>query len=76
MAEDRTSVPVIALSPSEARLVTRPPLPAKTLKAALANGELVAHRVGVNAFVTVPDLLHWITNKEDYSNGRRNPRSA
>ena len=28
MAEDRTSVPIIALSPKEARFVTRPPLPA------------------------------------------------
>jgi hypothetical protein len=77
LAEDRTSVPAIALSPSEARFVTRPPLPAKTLKAALADGELVAHRVGVNAYITVPDLLSWITNKEEYDNGRRsNPRSA
>jgi hypothetical protein len=41
MAEDRTSTPVIALSPSEARFVTKPPLGAKTIKHALQSGELV-----------------------------------
>jgi hypothetical protein len=74
MPEDRTSLPVIALSPKEARFVTRPPLPAKTLKTALASGELVAHRVGVNSYITTADLREWIANQEEYSNGRRNPR--
>ncbi|SIO24752.1 hypothetical protein SAMN05443247_03124 [Bradyrhizobium erythrophlei] len=76
MAEDRTSTPVIALSPTEARFVTKPPLGAKTIKHALQSGELVAHRCGVNAFITVPDLLEWITNKEDYRHARKLHASA
>ncbi len=71
MVEDRTIVPVIALSPSEARFVTRPPLPAKTLRAAMASGDLIAHRVGVNPYVLVTDLHHWLSTKPEYSNGRR-----
>ncbi len=71
MAEDRTATPVIALSPTEARFVTKPPLGAKTIKHALQSGELVAHRLGVNAFITVPDLIEWISSKEDYRHARQ-----
>jgi hypothetical protein len=71
MVKDRTTVPAIALSPSEARFVTRPPIPMQTLRRALTNGELIAHRVGVHPFVLVSDLTQWLSAKPEYSNGRR-----
>jgi hypothetical protein len=55
----------IAYSPQNAHTAFDPPCSKRVITAALRKGELVAHRVGVRAYITREALTTWINHQRN-----------
>jgi len=65
---------VIAVVPSLAGTLTKPPLSKNQIYQAINAEELPTYRVGLRNFVLVADLVEWITRAGPIPRGRGRPR--